>query len=586
MAASTVRTVTAKLAIFVCAALLALGSACGSSERPSSSGLRRIVWVDVAEPADSSLAGLLGTEEPDHDVWRIVRQLRAAAEDENVAGALLRLDGAFPTRSDAQEIVSALGDLRREGKRVVAYADAYSGSAYLLAAAGADEVLLSPLGMVDLVGVSVQVTHYFDLMEKIGVRADLLRAGNYKTAVEPFTQSEMSPEAREMYDRLLDDLYGQLVDGVASGRKLSGEQVRSLIDGGPYTAREAQTAKLVDDLIYPDELESRIEDVLDEDIEIDEGQPKARQRVGGLRGLLRMLSNAGSGPSTHRSRRDKLALIRVSGVIVAGGSASPLGMGGFCGADDIVDALNEAEDDPTVKAVVLRIDSPGGSAQASDMIWRAVKKTSQAKPVVASMGSVAASGGYYVAMAADEVLASEGTITGSVGVFGGKFSFAGLYDKIGVRKTVLKRGENVTIDDEGAPFSDSERERIQALIDDTYREFVTKAADDREKTFAEMDELAQGKVWTGKEALSHGLVDTVGGLSDAFKTAKERAGYSPDTKFELLELPEPVSLFELLLGGASARADWLGLRAWERAARALDRAALERAWALLPVSIR
>jgi protease-4 len=271
--------------------------------------------------------------------------------------------------------------------------------------------------------------------------------------------------------------------------------------------------------------------------------------------------------------------------IIATGSGGGFASAGIASSGAASRAVRRAADDATVKAIVLRVNSPGGSALASDIIWRAVVEAAEVKPVVASMGSVAASGGYYVAMGADHILAEPGSVTGSVGVFGGKFDLGGLYAKIGVRREVITRGRNATIYGDVGGFTDTERERVGAIIDEIYRDFVSKAATSRDMSYEDMEALARGQVWTGGEAESHGLIDELGGLRQAFAAAKVHAGYSEDRQFELLELPREPSLWDMLdtdgwswasrLPGAAYLAH---LDAW----RAL---ADERAIALIPFDV-
>ena len=301
---------------------------------------------------------------------------------------------------------------------------------------------MPPSGMLDLTGLSASVMFYKDLMEKIGVKAEFVRAGNFKTAVEPYTRNDMSDEARAMTERMLDSLFEQMTGEVAAGRGISIQKAERLIDSGPYTAKEALDAGLIDALRYPDELDEAVDKAAGKDVAYTRAkrtsQPSNPESL--LFGEL-MKGLFGGGGSSSGSGSDKLALIHAEGIIAPDQAASPFLLGSVVTSSDMVAALDRARRDSTVKAIVIRINSPGGSALASDLIWRAVRRASEKKPVVVSMGDVAASGGYYIAMGADHIVANPGTLTGGIGVFGGKMDLGGLYEKIGVHKQVIQRGK-------------------------------------------------------------------------------------------------------------------------------------------------
>ncbi|MDA1192743.1 MAG: signal peptide peptidase SppA [Candidatus Poribacteria bacterium] len=545
------------------------------------------------------LGGNDGTEIPflfslstNNKLLRTIQHLEHLRSDSTVVGVLLNLNGASLSRAESQEIAAELKRLRDAGQKVVAYADTLSNSQYALAAQ-ADRVVISPLGSVDLIGISSEVMFYKDLFDKVGVQAEMLRAGAYKSAVEPFTRTELSDEAREMVNRLLDDQYDQMVTQIAAGRRVEPDAVKRLIDGGPYTATEALAAGLADDVKYADELD----DYLDTFSKIDVTLVKSHsfdddeEPISDLGLLLRLWLEATQHRSATVSDRDKIALVRVEGMIVPGRRSSPFQSGEYAVSGPIVAALNKAADEPTVKAIVVRIDSPGGSALASDLIWRAMKRAGAKKPVIVSMGSVAASGGYYVAVGGNHILADEGTITGSIGVFGGKFNLSGLYDLVGVHTEAVRRGQNAGLYSDDRGFTDTERERLQAQIDEIYRVFVQKSADGRKRSFEEIDAVAQGQVWTGREALSRGLVDEIGGLKRAFDVAKVHAGYSTRTKLELWELPENDSLFDSFFGAGMSRLSALPLptdqaRQLRQLIDFFEQLRAERAFAMMPFLLR
>jgi protease-4 len=325
-------------------------------------------------------------------------------------------------------------------------------------------------------------------------------------------------------EALLDSLFGQFVDAIASSRGKTKAEARALIDEGPYDGARALRAGLVDELVYQDDLDSRLKGA---------ERVTAGRYVRGARGF-------------GFDGRPKLALIYAVGDIVSGESQSGFA-GEFVGSDTVARAIRQARKDSSVRAIVLRIDSPGGSGTASDVMWREVTLARKAKPVIMSMGDVAASGGYYLAMGGDAIVAQPGTITGSIGVFGGKISLRGLYDKLGLRKEIVTRGRNANLFSSYHAWTDEERATFRRLMTTFYQEFVQKAAEGRGRTFDEIHAVAQGRVWTGAEAMRVGLVDRMGGLDVAVALAKERARIGKDQEVTILVLPERKTLFQNLL---------------------------------------
>ena len=348
--------------------------------------------------------------------------------------------------------------------------------------------------------------------------------GKYKNAPNQLTETGFTGPHREQMDALLDSLFGQFVAGIAKSRGKTEAEARALVDGGPYDGARALDAGLVDELLYEDELLSRLKGA---------ERVTAGRYVKGSRGF-------------SFDGRPKLALIYAVGDIVSGESQSGFG-GEFVGSDTIARAIRQARKDDSVRAIVLRIDSPGGSGTASDVMWREVTLAKKAKPVIMSMGDVAASGGYYLAMGGDAIVAEPGTITGSIGVFGGKISLRGLYDKVGLSKEILTRGKNAALFSSYRPWTDEERQSFRKIMTSFYDEFVQKAASGRGKTYDEIHAVAQGRVWTGAEALKVGLVDQLGGLEVAVSLAKERAKIGKDQEVALVVMPERKSFFESVL---------------------------------------
>jgi protease-4 len=323
---------------------------------------------------------------------------------------------------------------------------------------------------------------------------------------------------------LVESLFGQYVAGIAGSRGLAAGAVRALVDRGPFRADEAKQAGLVDELLYRDEVEARM---------------PAGQR-------LTAAPYVRAGRAGAFDRRPKLAVVYAAGDLMPGESQeSPFGS--IAGADTIIRGLRAARDDASVRAIILRVDSPGGSGTAADAVWREVELARRAKPLVASMGDYAASGGFYVAMGADAIVAEPGTITGSIGVFSGKLSMRGLYAKLGISQETVRRGRNAGLFSSYEPWNEAERQKIREMNQAFYDTFVSKAAAGRKRTPAEIEAVAQGRVWTGEEALGGGLVDALGGLDAAVRAARERARIPPGQDVRLVVLPEAKSFFETLL---------------------------------------
>jgi protease-4 len=338
---------------------------------------------------------------------------------------------------------------------------------------------------------------------------------------------------------------------IATDRRLEPAKVRELIDTGVFLAAEAKTAGLIDEVLYDDQVRKRLESQLKVDqVELSEnyGKKKISTDFSGMTGMFElfnlMMGNKGAARS---SSSKKLALVFATGMIMPGESMSGILGDQVLGSDTLVKAIRQAEEDKTVVAIVVRVDSPGGSALASDHIWRAIRQCE--KPVVASMGDVAASGGYYISMGCDKVFAESGTITGSIGVVGGKLVLKGLFDKIGLTTDVISRGKNSGILSGNSAFTESERQVWQRMMEEIYRQFLSKAADGRKMELALMEPLAGGRIWTGRQAKQKGLVDEVGTLRDAIAEAKKLAGRDPDEKLELLVLPKPKNFLDQLIEG-------------------------------------
>jgi protease-4 len=495
-------------------------------------------------------------------------RIRKARDDSAVQGLVLEIDDLGAGWGKVDELCRAVADFRKAGKKAYAYLPSGDTRDYVLATA-CDEVVMPESGWLMLTGVRAEITFYKDLLDKLGVKADMLQMGSYKGAAEPFTRSSMSKDFRSQYEKVLDDYYekglvAQVVESRADRKKLTAEEVKKLIDEGPYGARAAAKAGLIDRVAYLEELPHDLKGELKADrVELERNyeQTKGEElKLTGPLDILKMINPI----KAMGSGRPKVAVIYASGIIVTGKSGESFLEGEVIGSTTLIGAIRDAEEDKTVKAIVLRVDSPGGSALASDLIWNELRRCK--KPVVASMSDVAASGGYYISMAGQKIYAEPGTLTGSIGVVGGKIALGGLFDKAGVTTETLSRGANANLLSPTAPFSPSERKSMTALMRDTYDQFLEKAAEGRRRAGKQISkeelekDLAGGRVWTGRQAKENGLVDELGTLRDAVVEAQKLAGMPADKEAEILELPRPKSLLDTLLDLKSeTRAPALGV---------------------------
>ena len=477
----------------------------------------------------------------------IIDRIGKAKADPAVKGLLIRLNGVSIGLAKGYEIRQAIVDFRKSGKKAYAFLESAETADYVVATA-ADEIVMPESGWLMLKGVAAEVSFYKTMFDKVGIKADWMQVGEFKSYGEPFTRTEMSKAFREEITTLLDDNFAMIVEAIAQRQGISPKDARTLVDGGPYSPTAAKAAGLINRIRYADAIETELaQDLGVEKVTLDPKYGKKTETIdlSGFAGFMKMLQMlSGEGLKKADTKAPKIALIYAQGGINTGRSTSSLWGDATMGSDTVIKHLREADKDATVKAIVLRVDSPGGSALASDLIWREVVRIE--KPIIASMSDVAASGGYYISMAADKILAEPGTLTGSIGVTGGKFVVAGLMDKLGIATDTVTVGTNGTMLSPLTPFSATERAAMQRLMDETYRQFVTKAASGRKMTYEQLDKLAGGRVYTGRQAQKLGLVDELGTLDDAILAAKTLAKLDTDTATELLILPKAQGVLEAL----------------------------------------
>lgn len=491
-------------------------------------------------------------------VRSFVESLRLAKRDPRITGVLL-LPSSFesPFWAKVQELRDAVLDFRKSGKIVVAFLE-YGGDREYYLASAADRVFLLPTSALDLTGVASYEVFLRGTLDKLGAYADFLQIGAYKTAVNQLTEKGFTPAHREMTEALNADMYAQLVRGIAAARKKTEAEIRLLLDQGPFAPEDAVRTGLVDALAYEDQLDDQV--------------PQLRQG-----GDMRRVEGNDYQRVTPRSLgvrpQSRIALVYASGVIASGKSGYDPGNGVVVGSDTFVEQLRRLRNDDAIKAIVLRVDSPGGSSVASDVMWRELMITRDQKPsrpLVISMSDLAASGGYYISVPGHVIVAQPGTLTGSIGIFAGKFVIDGTLGKVGVTTQTVKSGKNADIYSPFARFSPEQREKVGQYMEGFYKNFITKVADGRHSTPDRIDAVAQGRVWTGAQAKERGLVDVLGGLDTAVSIAKERAHIPADEEVELVVYSARRSFFEAIteLGRSSS-----ALGAWGTLMNAAQRQA-------------
>jgi len=460
----------------------------------------------------------------------LINRLASAAEDPNVVGLLAKLGATSISLAQAQELADAVGRFRARGKEAIAWAETFgelgrATTAYVVAT-GFGELWLQPSGSIGLMGAAASGTFVRGALDQARVEPLFAQRHEYKNAADTFLRSEFSEAHREVTERLAESAYEQIVAAVSAGRRLPSERVRELIDRAPIPAAEAQEAGLVDHLGYRDAVRDAV----------DRRWPdkptllylsRYQRRWDGVRKLC-------------GARRPAVGLIEAIGSIRIGRS-KPGPVGRAAGSDTVTAAFRAAVNDERVKAIVFRVNSPGGSYVASDTIWREVCRAREAaKPVVVSMGEVAGSGGYFVAMAADVIVAEPATLTGSIGVLGGKLETKGLFERLGVNIESLGRGQHALMFSTQTGFSEDEWAKLHEWLDFVYEDFTAKVAQGRAMTREAVHEVARGRVWTGADALERGLVDELGGLRRAVEIARERAGLPPQARLRPVLALSPV----------------------------------------------
>lgn len=507
--------------------------------------------ITESPPPDLLMFGF--EEERPHSLKDLLQRLKKASEDDEVVAVTLTIEEPEMGWGQMQELREAVLRLRAADKDVYCHVESVETGAYLLATA-ASRLSIVPTGEIGLKGLYGEGAYLKKLLDKIHVEADFEHIGEFKSAAEPLMREGPSKEAEEEQNWLVDDLFTQMVDIVAKGRDMTPERVKALIDDGPYLAERALKAKLVDAVEYRDEFLKEIEKRYGK-------SAKLTKNYGGKKGpeidfsnpfaIFKVLGEMMRG--AEEGEKAAIGVVYVDGMIVSGKSQDQFFGSRIAGSTTIRAAFDKARKDDKIKAVVLRVDSPGGSALASEVMWRAARQCAKVKPLVVSMGDVAASGGYYVSMAGDTIFCDPGTITGSIGVVGGKLVTKGLWDWAGVSFHEIKRGQNADLFNSNRKWDDRERAVIVREMQDVYDVFTGHVKESRGKRLKDdIEKLARGRVYTGHLAMAKGLVDRMGGLEDAIKFAADEANIS---EYDIRVLPKPKTFLDLFMHGLGADED-------------------------------
>ncbi len=531
------------LCMLVCLGLAALFAA------PLHAG-NQVVRIRLSGPMleaplpDQAFAVLFG--ERMTTLYDCVTKIEKAADDDEVRGVALIIEDPQLSLAQLDELNRAFQDFRGKGKHVFAFLDYAGNLSYALAATCADHITLAEYSELSIYGLSAEVSFYKGLLDKIGVTAQMVHCGDYKAALEPFTRTEPSKPFAENINWLLDGIYARWIQIMADGRKLSADQMKEFVDQAPISAEDALQGKLVDAVGSLEDYRKLLRKEFGQDVEFVKKYP--RKSGFGIEidpanpfALFTQMNTIMEELFGGAKQSDKpgIALLYIDGGITTGESQPDFFSGsGTAGSTTIRAALDAIRNDDRVKAVVIRVNSPGGSALGSDIMWKAAMALKETRPLIVSMGGVAGSGGYYVSIPGDVIFAEEGTITASIGVVGGKMVLKGLFeDKLGITSTEFNRGAHSHMFSTNRMWTEAEQAEILDWMNDVYKQFKGRILTSRgDRIKGDLDSMAGGRVYTGRQALERGLIDRIGGLRDAIKLAAEKANLSD---YEVYTFPEP-----------------------------------------------
>jgi protease-4 len=495
---------------------------------------KAVLKIDLSGPlADTTPSRFPGISSGAISIQDLWYQLERAAIDERIQGVLLRISYLETGFAKVEEIGRLLKKFSLSRKPVLAFIVDGGLKEYYLASF-ADKAVMFKGGMLSVSGIGAEAIFLKNTLSKLGIQAEIFHIGDYKTASNTFSEERMTPAHRESMQSLIDDMYGALIDGIAANRKLAAADVKRVLDGSPLPPDEYVKSGMIDRIGYEDELHGMLKTQLPE---------------------VAFRTYAKTSSPVPFSGAKKIAVIFASGEIVNGVSGGESLLGGeVMGSNTVADQLRKARNNSSIKAVVLRLDSPGGSAVASDVILREADLLARKKPLVVSMSDMAASGGYWVSMSAHKIFAWPETITGSIGVISGKFVLKGLYDKLGINKEIVSTSEFAAMYSDYKPFSSREKERILADMQFIYGEFVKKVAANRKLPVGDVEKIARGRVWSGRAAKDLRLVDGLGGLNDALAEARKLARIPQAEKIGVRIYPQKKTFWEMIFDLADVKA--------------------------------
>ncbi len=514
--------------------------------RAQRDALAKIAYIDITgpiveKPADFSLFG----DDDTLTLRSIIDRIQKAAADKDIRGILINLSESEVNFAQAQEIRDALAAATKVGRPTFVYADSYDSPAYTLAT-GASHICMLEGGEIMIPGVGMETMFAKGLLDKVGLKADYIQIGEYKGADEQYTRTEPSTELRGELNRLIDSMYDELVDGIATRRHLAKEKVQAVIDDAMISGKDAKERGLVDHLLDQDGLRKLIADEIGEKIDLVHNYGQTARESIDFSNPFALFALMSKRPDV--TSKPTIALIHVDGVIIDGDGGQSLFGGSSIGSSEMRRALRTALRDDNVKAVVLRIDSPGGSALASEVMWQAARRVAEKKPVIISIGSMAASGGYYLASAGDHIFADPCGIVGSIGVVGGKFVMKDLFDKLGITTWQFSKGANAGLFSSNEPFDARQRTMLTKWMKETYDQFTQRVMSTRGEKIKDIDKVARGRIFAARQAKELGLVDELGGVHDAIAYAAKKTKLSAGA-YDVRVMPAPRTLADYFNGG-------------------------------------
>jgi protease-4 len=537
--------------IVLCLACRGVGAQEAAAAAKENAGGGTYAHIEISGIIAESKPPVYLFEDGGETLFSLVSRVDRARDDADITGLIVDIRPFAAGFAKVQELRASLAAFREAGKEVVCFLNAGDNLAYYLATES-DRIAMPPAGILMLVGLRTEAIFLKGLLDKLGIEGQFEHAGRYKTGGETFTRRGPSPAFQETLESIADSYYAQLLDAIATGRGVSASRAAALVRRGPYGAGAAAEAGLVDDVVHYDELLSALRKAHGGRLDVSRDYARSKRPAAQQPSTMEMLSilMGGSRPRAKRVSGPAIAVLYAVGPI-ASGPADDLGLAQeMVSAPAFIREIRRARDDDAVKAIVVRVDSPGGSAPACDDIWRELRLADGRKPVIASFSDTAASGGYYLGAGCRRIFSRPGALTGSIGVFGGKLVLAGLMEKLDLNVYAVDRGGNPAMFSLFEGFSPGERGRLRELLEAMYQLFLERVAQTRpDMDAAAVGKVAEGRVWTGAQALERGLVDEDGGLREAIAAAKAEAGIPADRPVQILHLPEPKSIIELLLFG-------------------------------------